>query len=145
MYNYSGLNQDFEFEVIRVASKTSYQWNLAQLDSQDVATTYSLRFVFRPEAGSCAAVVESFDSASKLGDEGADLYNSGKKEEAFVKWAEAIEEYPKSVEVNFWRGQAYLNEENFAGACADFQRVKAVLGNSGYDSLLPIICGKNDE
>jgi len=140
MHNYSGLNQDFEFEVIRVASKTTDQWNIAQLDGQPVAVVYPLRFSFRPTSGDCLEKATAFDQATILADEGVQLYNSGNKEEAYNKWAESIERFPKSVEVNFFRGQAYLDEENFEGACADFKAVKKVLGNSGYDSLLPIIC-----
>lgn len=140
MYNYSNLNDDFVFEAIRVASATSGQWNIAQLDGENVAVLYPIRLTFRPESSTCGQPVEAFDTASKLSDEGVQLYNSGETAAAYAKWTTAIETFPPSVEYRFFRGQAYLQDGKLKEACLDLSAVKSVLGSSGYDSLLPLIC-----
>jgi len=140
MYNYSGLSDDFVFEAIRVASSTSGQWNVGQLNGENVAVLYPLRLTFRPKNGVCSETVDNFDAATKLANEGFVLYNSGEAESAYAKWTEAIERFPKSVEYQFFRGQAFLQDSKLEEACLDLTAVKAVLGSSGYDDLLPFIC-----
>jgi len=140
MYNYSNLNDDFIFEAIRVASSTSGQWNIGQLNGEDVAVLYPIRMTFQPANAPCTNTVESFNTANKLSQEGVELYNTGEKDSAYAKWSSAIETYPKSVEYKFFRGQAYLQDNKFKEACLDLTDVKAVLGSSGYDELLPLIC-----
>ncbi len=138
-YNYAGLSLDFEFEVARLATRTTDQWNIAQLDGKEVDVLYPVRFSFKPE-DTCATKAKIYEAAKLLGNEGLALYNEGKVDEALAKWDESLKAYPQSVEVNYWRGQAYLEANKLEEACADFKRVKEVLGSSGYDNLLPFIC-----
>lgn len=140
MYNYSNLNDDFVFEAIRVVSSTSGKWNIAQLNGEDVAVPYPVRLTFRPANAPCLESVEAFEQANKMSEEGVDLYNAGETESAYTKWTAAIELFPQSVEYQFFRGQAYLQDNKMEEACLDLTAVKAVLGSSGYDELLPLIC-----
>lgn len=140
-YNYSSLPEDFIFDIIHHVARTSEQWTVATHTDQPVSAVYSARFQITPPNNACTQETKALDKSLSLGEEGIVLYNEKEQPEAaLAKWDEAILTFPESVEFRMWRGAAHIQANNFEAACPDLKMVKAVLGNSGYDELLPLIC-----
>ena len=145
MIDYSNLGIDYQFEAINVISETMGKWNQATLDGRKVPTAYPIRISFKPTVEACAEVVQQFESAELLADEGLKLYNEGSKEEGLEKLAKAIELFPRNADYRYARGMIYMNDNNMEAACTDLSIAKEIMMVTWFDNLIPVICAKPKE
>ncbi|MBK7406834.1 MAG: TonB family protein [Saprospirales bacterium] len=138
--DYNNLGFDFQFEAIRASTSTMGKWTPARYQGRAVPTLYDIPVLFAPKDARCATRVKSFLQAKALAEEGAALYNTGKKEEGFDKLSQAIDLFPEHANFRYMRGQAYMNEKEMEKACEDLQIARQVLTLSFLDNLLSIIC-----
>jgi len=139
--DYNDLGLDFQFNAITTATNTMNQWEPAVFEGRKVPASFDIRMGFIPTAEQkCAEVIERFEKANTLADEGTQLYNSGETDAGLAKLTEAIELFPNNADFLYSRGQAYLDLKDFAAACSDLSMVKQILSVDWYDNLLPIIC-----
>jgi hypothetical protein len=139
-YNYASLPEEFIYDIIHHVSSTTDQWTLATHSNRPVSTLYPIRLRIQSPGNNCTEQVKRLDESIELGEAGVRLFEEGQIAAALSKWDESIARFPESVEYRVWRGAAHVEENNFEAACPDLKMVKAVLGNSGYDDLLPLIC-----
>jgi TonB family protein len=139
-YNYANLPEEFIYDIIHQVSRTTDQWTIATHSNRPVSTLYPIRLRIQSPDNSCTQQGRLLEESIQLGEAGVKLFQEGQSAAALAKWDEAIARFPKSVEYRVWRGAAQVEENNFEAACPDLMMVKAVLGSSGYDDLLPLIC-----
>jgi TonB family protein len=138
--DYNDLGTDFWYEAIDAATSTYGQWEAATFEGRPVAAAYDLSLPFLPDNASCQAQVEKYEQARELAEEGANLFNEGEKDAGIAKLSEAIAMFPDDAALLFMRGQAYLDMNRFAEACADLSLARDIALVDWYDSILPVIC-----
>ncbi len=140
MNDYSGLGMDYQFEAISATTATANQWDIAEYKGQKVPAAYAIRMDFKPTSAACKARISDFDKAQQIAVEGSTLYNSGQKEAGIAKLSEALALFPNNGEFLNARGNAYLDMQNYLGACEDLTKLKEILLVTWVDNLLPVIC-----
>jgi TonB family protein len=145
MNDFSNLGLDYQFEAITATTATIGQWEIAEYKGKKVAASYLIRMDFKPTSAQCQSAISKFDKAQALALEGSTLYNGGKQEEGIAKLTEAINILPNNAEYLYARGNAYLDQNNYEGACEDLTKVKEILLVTWVDNLLPVICKKSEE
>ena len=143
--DYNNLGFDFQFEVITLANSMGGRWTPAKLRGRPVPTMATFRVEFRPKEATCQAAVTQFQRANELALEGSNLYNDGEIEAGIAKLTEAVELSPNNADLLYLRGQAYLNQNLYEEACADFTAVRNILTKTPIDTLLPVICSQKNE
>jgi len=138
--DFSNLGMDFQFEAIAATTASINKWDIAEYKGRKVPAAHMIRMDFKPTANKCLATIESFDKAQQIAVEGSTLYNEGQQEAGIAKLTEAINIFPNNAEFRYARGNAYLDMQNYAGACEDFSKVKEILLTTWVDNLLPVIC-----
>lgn len=139
--DFMNLGADFQWEAIRLANRTEGLWTPAQYQGKSVTTTLPLRVLFKSPGKSCAATNDRFDRATILADEGAQLLEQQKQDEAIQKWTEALALFPNNTEWLYYRGTTFMNTNRREEACQDYNTVKRVLGLTWFESIRKIICG----
>lgn len=139
--DFSNLGLDFQWESNRMASRSAGYWTAAQYQGKSVTTSIPLRAVFKSNRKVCAAANDRFDRAVVIADEGANLLEQTKTEEAIAKWTAALALTPDNTEFMYYRGTAYLNQNKRDEACADFNRIKALLGYTWFENIRHLMCG----
>lgn len=139
--DFNNLGMDFQFEALRLARKSAGLWIPAQYEGKSVNCTLPLRVVFKSESGKCAQINADFDRAMILADEGANLLEQDKTEEAIQKWNEALVLQPDNCELLYYRGTANMNLDRREEACKDYNRVKQLLGITWFEEIRRLVCG----
>ena len=103
---------------------------------------FDITMNFAPEASECQLIVEQYQEATTLVNDGAALYNEGKQEEGIAKMGQAIELFPEDANFLIARGQAYLDMSEFAAACEDLSKARRISLIQWYDNVLNLICGR---
>lgn len=139
--DFLNLGPDFQWEALRLANRTNGLWAPAQYNERPVTTTLPLRVLFKSPKKSCAAANEKFDRASLLADEGTVLLEERKQDDAIKKWTDALALVPNNTEWLYYRGTALLNQNRREEACADYNRVKQILGITWFEGVRKLVCG----
>lgn len=140
MTDYQDLGVDFWFEAAFAAAGTVGKWMPAEYEGRKVASAYDLSISFVPTASGCKTRIENYNRANKLAEEGEKLYNEGNQENGLAKISEAIALFPDHAAFLFMRGQAYLNQNKFAEACADLSKGRQIAMVNWFDNILSVIC-----
>jgi len=138
--DYSNLGVSFQFEAISTINATANQWEIAEYQGKKVPAAYLVRADFKPTSAACKATVTNYDKAQQIAIEGSNLYNAGQQEAGIAKLTEAIALFPNNAEFLNARGNAYLDMQNYLGACEDLTKMKEILLVTWVDNLLPVIC-----
>lgn len=140
LIDYSGLDFDFWYEAISLATSTYGKWEPATFDGRPVTAAYNITLPFIPEAAGCQQRVEEYQRAGQLAQDGAELYDAGEKEAGLEKLSQAIALFPNNANYLIMRGQAYLDMNRFPEACADLTLARRISYIDWYDGVLPVIC-----
>jgi len=139
--DYMELGLDFQLEIVNLITSMFNKWKPATYKGREVPSAVELRLSFIPnDATACKATIENFQQANSLATKGMQLYNNGEQESGLEKIGKAIELLPNNAEYLSFRGQAYVDAENYRAACQDLFRVRNILGTDTYDQLLMIVC-----
>lgn len=144
MNDFSNLGMDYQFEAINATIASINKWDIAEYKGKKVAAAHLIRMDFKPTIAACKATVSKFEKAQMIAVEGSNLYNDGQQEAGIIKLSEAIAQFPDNAEFLYARGNAYLDMQNYAGACEDLTKVKEILLVTWVDNLLPVICKQAD-
>jgi tetratricopeptide (TPR) repeat protein len=139
--DFSNLGLDFQWEAMRLVNRMDSQWTPAQFEGKAVTATIPLRVMFKSDARICTAANDRFDRAMLLADEGANLLAQEKTDEAIAKWTEALQLQPDNCELLYYRGTAYVNQNKRTEACADYNRIKSILGVTWFEGIRRVVCG----
>ncbi len=145
MNDFSSLGMDFQFEAISATTASIGKWDVAEYKGKKVPAAHLIRMDFKPTVATCKATISKFEEAQKIAVEGSQLYNAGQQEAGIAKLSEAIVQFPDNAEFLYARGNAYLDMQNYAGACEDLSKVKEILLVTWVDNLLPVICKQADK
>ncbi len=140
MTDYQDLGFDFWFEAAYAASGTLGKWQPVEYEGRKVASAYDLTVSFVPTAASCKTRIDNYTKANQLADEGEKMYNEGNQDDGIAKISEALALFPDHAAFLFMRGQAYLNQNKFAEACADLTKGRQIAMVNWYDNILSVIC-----
>lgn len=140
MNDFSNLGMDYQFQAINTTTATIGKWDIAEYGGRKVPAAYMMRMEFKPSSEKCRSKVQNFEKAQLIALEGSTLFNEGQKEAGITKLSEAIELFPNNAEFLYARGNAYIDLQNFEGACEDLTKVKEILLVTWVDNLLPVIC-----
>ena len=143
--DFSNLGMDYQFEAISATTASIGKWDIAEYKGRKVPAAHLIRMDFKPTAATCKATVSRFEKAQQLAMEGSQLYSAGQQETGIAKLSEAIAQFPNNAEFLFARGNAYLEMQNYPGACEDLTKVKETLLVTWVDNLLPVICKQADK
>lgn len=139
--DFGNLGLDFQWEAMRLANRMDGQWTPATFEGRAVTATIPLRVMFKSDARQCATANDRFDQAMLLADEGANLLAQEKTDEAIAKWTEALKLQPDNCEILYYRGTAYVNQNKRNEACADYNRIKSILGVTWFEGIRRVVCG----
>jgi len=145
MNDFSNLGMDYQFEAISATTASIGKWEIAEYKGRKVPAAHLIRMDFKPSVATCQAAVSKFEQAQLIAVEGSQLYNEGQQEAGIAKLTEAIVQFPDNAEFLYARGNAYLDMQNYAGACEDLSKVKEILLVTWVDNLLPVICKQAEE
>lgn len=138
--DFANLGFDFWYEATDAATSTIGKWNPAVYQGRPVPAAYDLSMYFQPTAATCQRVVENYQSAIQLANDGQQLISEEKTEEGLAKLSQAIELFPDNATFLFMRGQAYLDLNRLPEACTDLNKAQSIALNDWYSGVLPIIC-----
>lgn len=138
--DYWNLGNAFRWEAVKAATGTWGNWEPASRKGKQVPASYELTVTFRPNAGRCQQAISNYETAVKRSDEGSVLFNEGKQEEGLAKLNEALALFPNNANFLYLRGQAYVNMQRMAEACADFQKIRTMVYIDVVNQLIPVIC-----
>lgn len=139
--DFNSLGYDFQWEAIRLANQTNGMWTPGTYNDKLVNTTQSFRVLFKSDKKNCAAANQRFDQAMLLADEGATLLESDQADAAIAKWTDALKLQPNNTEIIYYRGTAYLNQNKRDEACADYNRIKELMGTTWFEPVRRLFCG----
>jgi TonB family protein len=139
--DFSNLGFDFQFEALRLAKRTAGMWAPATYNNLPVTATLPLRMVFKSPANTCSLANDQFDRTMILADEGAILLEAGETDQALAKWTEALALFPNNTEILYYRGTTLLNNDKRDEACADYNRIKSILGTTWFEGIRRVVCG----
>ncbi|MBK8967468.1 MAG: energy transducer TonB [Saprospiraceae bacterium] len=139
--DFSGLGLDFQFEAIRLANRSAGKWIPAQYQGRPVATSVPVRMLFKSDRPGCKAANEAFDQAMLLSNEAAALSSNNEVEQALEKWNQALALHPDNSELLYFRASAFLSLDKREAACADFSKVKILMGTTWFEPLRRLVCG----
>lgn len=143
--DYFNLGLDYQFEIINLTGKMLDKWEVATYQNRKVPTSVELRLPFLPEAVGCKANIDRYNKANAIANEGINLIEDEKVEEGIAKLSEALEITPENADYRSLRAEYYVELGNFEEACQELLQLKATLGKTAFDSMLPIICQKAGE
>lgn len=139
--DFSALGLDFQWEAIRLGNQMSGLWVPAMYQGRPVSTTVPLRTLFKSDKPGCKKANSDFDSAMLLANE-AGLLADAEPAKALEKWNQAVTLQPDNTELLYYRGTTLLALDRREEACADFNRIKSLLGTTWFEQLRTIVCGR---
>ncbi len=139
--DFSALGLDFQWEAIRLANRSSGKWIPAQYQGRPVATSVPVRMLFKSDEPGCQAANEAFDQAMLLSNEASALSGQNELEQALEKWNQALALHPDNSELLYFRASAFLSLDKREEACADFSKVKMLMGTTWFEPLRRLVCG----
>ncbi len=140
--DYNALGSDFWYAAINAVTSTAGKWKVATLEGKKVPSAYNVSLSFVPERAACKAKIDKYQQAATLAAEGAELFNNGEQDAGIAKISRAIELFPNDANFLYMRGQAYLEMNRFAEACADLTLMRSLALVNWFDTLLPVICSQ---
>lgn len=140
LLDFNNLGGDFQFNAIRLANRTEGFWTPAKYQNRAVTTTTPLRVVFKSDSKACSAQNQNFDKAILLANEALQLDES-KTEEGIQKLSNALAFHPNNTEILYYRANLYIAQNKKEEACADFSKIKSLLGITWFENFGRIICG----
>ncbi len=140
LVDYNDLGFDFWYEAIDAATSTYGKWDIATYEGRGVSAAFDLSLPFIPENTACATLVEEYEAANTLAQEGAKLFADEEQEPGLAKLTQAIDMFPNNAEFLLMRGQAYLDMQRYSEACSDLRLARSISLVTWYDAVLPIIC-----
>lgn len=140
MTDLNNLGFDFWFAATNAVTSTIGKWKVATFQEKRVPASYDITLSFVPKANSCQTIVDRYNSAIQIINEGAKLYNEGEIDPGLEKMSSAVDMFPSDAEFLMIRGQAYLDNNDFSKACEDLTKVKNIATVDWYDDLLRLIC-----
>ncbi|MFN7115748.1 MAG: TonB family protein [Saprospiraceae bacterium] len=143
MVDFNDLGFDFWNAAVEAVTATSGKWKTAKYKEATVPAAYTISLTFVPQVATCKNVVEKYQKAVDVINEGSELFNKGEKDAGIAKMDEAINAFPNDANFLYVRGQAYLEQNKFPEACRDLSRVKQLASVNWFDTLLPVICRNN--
>ncbi len=141
----NNLGFDFWYAATDAVTSTIGKWKVATYEGQKVPASYDISISFVPESSVCQNVVDQYNQAIELVNEGTALFGNDEQEAGIEKMSEALALFPDDAEFLLIRGQAYLDQNNFEAACTDLSRAKDIALIDWYDNILPIICKMKQE
>lgn len=138
--DYNDLGFDFWYEAIDAATSTLGKWKPALYQGRKVPAAFDISLAFTPTAEACKTIVDKFDLAARLINEGSTLFEQEKQEEGLAKMNEAIALFPNHAGLLLVRGQAYLDMNKLTEACVDLSKARRISLITWYDNILPLIC-----
>lgn len=138
--DYWNLGNDFRWEAVKAATATWGQWEPAVRKGREVPSSVELSVAFKPDAKRCPQAIAKYEKATKLAEEGSDIYNEGMQEAGVAKLTEALAMFPNNANFLYLRGQAYMNMNRMTEACEDLQKVRGIVYLDVVEKLLPLIC-----
>ncbi|MBI1225868.1 MAG: hypothetical protein GC192_11585 [Bacteroidetes bacterium] len=138
--DYWNLGNEFRWEAVKAATATWGQWSPAVRKGRQVPSSVEITVAFMPDAKRCPQAISRYEKATKLAEEGGDIYNEGMKEEGIAKLTEALALFPNNANFLYLRGQAYMNMNRLTEACEDLQKVRGIVYLDVVEKLLPLIC-----
>ncbi len=141
--DFNDLGFDFWYESIDAATSTLGKWKPAVFEGRNVPAAFDITMNFAPEDAACKMIVDQYKEATDKVNEGAKLYNDGKKEEGIALMSEAIELFPEDANFLLARGQAYLDMSSFDEACSDISTARRIALIRWYDNVLNLICNRS--
>lgn len=139
--DFNNLGYDFQWKALQLANRTNGMWTPAVYQEKPVTSTIPLRVLFKSNKPACKAANERFDQAMILSNDGALQLESEKPEEAIAKFTEALALSPNNTELLYYRGSAYLQLNRRDEACADYNKIKELLGITWFESIRKVVCG----
>lgn len=109
LVDYNDLGFDFWYEAVDAATSTYGKWDVATYEGREVGAAFDLSLPFIPESPACATLVEEYQAANKLAQEGAKLFSEEEQELGIAKLTQAISMFPGNAEFLLMRGQAYMD------------------------------------
>lgn len=144
--DYNDLGLDFTSRAIDAATGSFGQWRPAEYEGRRVASAYDVAFTFAPTDPGCQYVVEDYNTAVRLMQEGRQLAtDSLTLDRGLEKMDSAVALFPRDGRFRILRGQARLDNNRLAEACEDLRLAKEISLVDWYDSVLPLICRPPEE
>lgn len=139
--DFNNLGLDFQWEALRLINRTAGMWKPAKYHLKTVTSSFPVRVVFKANNPACASSNDKFDNAMLLANEGANLLEENKTDEALTKWTAALALDPNNTEILYYRGTTLLNANRREEACADYNRIKKILGFTWFEGVRKVVCG----
>ena len=144
--DYNDLGTDFTFEASRVATGTFGQWNPAEYNGRPVTAAYNISVVFAPETVTCRNVLDGYNDAIQLMNEGQALVQDSTTLDAGLqKMDRAVALFPRDGRFRILRGQVRMDNNMLGGACEDLTLAKDIALINWYDAVLPLLCRQVEE
>lgn len=140
MIDYNDLGFDFWYAAIDAATSTLGKWDVATYEGRPVSAAYEVSLPFKPEGAGCRTVIDNYEAANAMAEEGAKLFNEGEKDAGLEKLSQAVELLPNDANFRIMRGQAYLDLNQFDKACEDLRIARNIALIDWYNGVLPVIC-----
>ena len=137
--DYNDLGIHFWYAAIDFIHKSAGKWKAATFQDRKVNGTHDVRITFKPTY-KCAEIIEKYDNATELIEEGLKLFENEQTNEAIEKFSGAVDLFPENPEFLAFRGQAMIEAERFEEACDDLSKVREILYVPWYDHVLPFLC-----
>ena len=139
--DYNDLGTDFTFEATNVATSSFGKWSPGQYKGRPVSSAYDVSFTFAPESDGCKTVIDQYNEAVVLINEGSTMTNdSTTLDQGFAKMDQAVDMFPRDGRFRIVRGQARMDNNMLSGACEDLSLAKKIALIDWYDSVLPLLC-----
>lgn len=143
--DYNDLGTDFTFEAMNVATNTIGKWQPAEYKDRPVTSAYDVSFSFAPTSAACATVLDDYNTAIDLMNQGQQLVNDTLTvAEGLLKMDDAVARFPNDGRFRILRGQARMDNNLLKGACEDLSLARQIALIDWYDNVLPLICRKID-
>lgn len=144
--DYNDLGTDFTFAAMSVATSSFGRWSPAEYEGRPVTAAYNISVTFAPEAESCATVLEGYNEAIDLMNEGQALaQDSTTLAAGLAKMDRAVAYFPRDGRFRIVRGQTRMDNNMLEGACEDLSLAKSIALIDWYDGILPLICRPVEE
>ena len=138
--DFSNLGTDFLFEIIKLVPKLENKWTPATYDGKSVTTIHPIRIEFRPTSEGCKSVVKSYEITENSVKGAVDLHDAEDSANGLIRMNDAIEKFPTNTEWLYFRGIMHMSLKDNESACADFQKIKDILGVPWYEQWIAMIC-----
>ena len=139
--DYNDLGPDFTFAATSAVTGSIGQWTPATYRGRAVSSPYDVSFTFAPESAACAVVIEEYNKAVDLMNEGQALaQDTLTLDQGLRLMDQAVARFPRDGRFRILRGQTRMDNNRLAGACEDLTLARRLALIDWFDSVLPLIC-----